>query len=110
MSKSTDDIDHLKAQEADLERRLNEVRERRAELEKLMRPRGEKKARPLRDITLDMLQEANCPLNSLLLASVIRPLHGRSIPSTRFGTLSNDEASSFDSSRAPGLSLSLPNL
>jgi len=100
MSRSTDDIDHLKAQEADLERRLNEVRERRAELEKLTRPRGEKKGRPLRDITLDMLQEAHCPLNSLLLASVIRPLHGRSIPATRFGTLSNDEASSFESSRA----------
>ncbi|MBV5999034.1 hypothetical protein KUU21_05160 [Pseudomonas aeruginosa] len=99
MSKSTDDIDHLRAQEAELERRLNEVRERRAELEKLMSPR-EKKGRPLRDITLDMLQEARCPLNSLLLASVIRPLHGRSIPATRFGTLSNDEARSFESSRA----------
>lgn len=100
MDKFTDDIDHLKAQEADLERRLNEVRERRAELEKLARPHGGKRGRPLRDITLDMLQEAQCPLNSLLLASVIRPLHGRNIPATRFGTLSNDEASSFDSSRA----------
>lgn len=100
MSRSTDDIDHLKAQEADLERQLNEVRERRAELEKLTRPRSEKKGRPLRDITLDMLQEAHCPLNSLLLASVIRPLHGRNIPATRFGTLSNDEVSSFESSRA----------
>src|SRR5690606_20042116 len=79
--------------------RLNEVRERRAELEKLMSPR-EKNGRPLRDITLDMLQAARCPLNSLLLASVIRPLHGRSIAATRFGTLSNDEARSFESSRA----------
>lgn len=30
----------------------------------------------------------------------MRPLHGRNIPSTRFGTLSNDEAASLASSRA----------
>jgi hypothetical protein len=100
MKQSADDIERLKVEEADLERRLNDVRDRRAELEKRSRPRGGKGGRPLRDITLDMLQEAQCPLNSLLLASVIRPLHGRFIPSTRFGTLSNDEANSFDSSRA----------
>src|SRR5437868_6165875 len=99
MKKLPDDVDRLKSEEAELERRLNEVRERRAELER-SRPRGGKGGRPLRDITLDMLQEARCPLNSLLLANVIRPLHGRNIPSTRFGTLSNDEATSFDSSRA----------
>lgn len=99
MTKSANDIDRLKSEEADLERRLNEVRERRTELEKRLHRRSGKRGRPLRDITLDMLQEAQCPLNSLLLASVIRPLHGRNIPSTRFGTLSNDEANSFDSSR-----------
>ncbi|EIU1669091.1 hypothetical protein [Pseudomonas aeruginosa] len=95
----SDDIDLLKAQEADLERQLYELRERRAELERGARPNAGKKGRPLRDITLDLLQEAQCPLNSLLLASVIRPLHGRNIPATRFGTLSNDEASSFESTR-----------
>lgn len=100
MKQFSDDIERLKSEEADLKRRLNEVRERRAKLEKRSRPRSGKRGRPLRDITLDMLQEAQCPLNSLLLASVIRPLHGRIIPSTRFGTLSNDEANSFDSSRA----------
>jgi hypothetical protein len=93
-------IDELSAQEAELERRLAEVRERRAALETRPSARGGKAARPLRDVTLDMLQEARCPLNSLLLASVIRPLNGRSIPATRFGTLANDEASSYDSSRA----------
>lgn len=102
MNEFSDDLDHLKAQEADLERLLNEVRERRSELEKLARPRpgSGKRGRALRDITLDMLQESQCPLNSLLLASVMRPLHGKNIPSTRFGTLSNDESNSFDSSRA----------
>jgi hypothetical protein len=94
------DIDQLKIEEADLERRLAEVRERRATLEKRPSARGGKAGRPVRDIIVDMLQEAQCPLNSLLLASVIRPLHGRAIPSTRFGTLSNDEANSYDSSRA----------
>lgn len=100
MDQFNDDIDRLKSEEAELERRLNEVRQRRSELEKRSRPRTGKGGRPLRDTMLDMLQEARCPLNSLLLASVIRPLFGRNIPSTRFGTLSNDEASSFDSSRA----------
>src|SRR5262249_38097042 len=32
--------------------------------------------------------------------NVLRPLRGRTIPATRFGTLSNDEAKSFESSRA----------
>ena len=99
MEESTYDIERLKTEEAELERRLHEVRERRAELEHLSRPRSGRRVRPLREITLDLLQEAQCSLNSLLLASVIRPLHGRKTPSTRFGTLSNDEAKSFDSSR-----------
>ena len=100
MKPQSDEIDRLKSKEADLERRLNDVRERRAALEKGSRRDGRKGGRPLRDIVLDMLEEAKCPLNSLLLASVFRPLHGRPVPSTRFGTLSNDEASSFNSSRA----------
>lgn len=100
MEKLTDDIDALLAQEVELERRLNELRQQRAALEKQSRPNGSKRGRPLRDLTMDMLQEAMCPLNSLLLASLIRPLFGRSVPATRFGTMSNDEAKSYDSSRA----------
>ncbi len=94
------DIDRLKAEEAALERRLAEVRERRAVLEQRSGARAPKATRPLRDIVMDLLQEAHCPVNSLLLASVIRPLLGRSIAATRFGTLSNDETSSYDSSRS----------
>jgi hypothetical protein len=45
------------------------------------------------------LGDAKVPLNSLLIANVLRPLQDRTIPSTRFGTLANDEAKSFDSSR-----------
>lgn len=93
-------IDKLKAQEAKLERQLAEVREQRAALEKGSGSKSGKGGRPIRDIILDLLQGARCPINSLVLASVIRPLHGRAVPSTRFGTLSNDEASSYDSSRA----------
>ena len=94
------DIEGLKTEEAELQRRLDELRERRVELERLSRPRGKKRGRPLREIVLDMLQESQCSLNSLLLTSVIGPLHGRKVASTRFGTLSNDEAKSYDSSRA----------
>jgi hypothetical protein len=100
MTRNRADIDMLKAEEAELERRLLELREQRAALEKKARPKSGKGLRPLRDITLDMLQEAQSPLNSLLLAGVTRPLYGRFIPATRFGTLSIDEASSYESSRA----------
>lgn len=100
MIKRTNDVEQLKSKEVELERQLNEIRQRRLRLEKRSRQRdGVMTGRPLRDLLLDMLQEAQCPLNSLLLASLIRPLHGRNVPSTRFGTLSNDETSSFDSSR-----------
>lgn len=93
-------IDALKTEEAALERRLAELREQRMALEKGTRTRSLDGVRPLRDLVLDMLADAGWPLNSLLLASVARPLHGRNIPSTRFGTLSNDEAKSYESSRA----------
>lgn len=95
-----DDLDQLRSEEAELERRLEEVRSRRATLERRSRPRAGTASRPLREIVLDALEEASVPLNSLLLANVIRPLQDRMIPSTRFGTLSNDEARSFDSSRS----------
>jgi hypothetical protein len=100
MARKDADIDTLKAEEADLERRLAAVRGRRVALEKRSNAAAPRARRPLREITLDMLQEAHCPLNSLLLASVIRPLQGRTIAATRFGTMSNDEAASYDSSRA----------
>jgi len=100
MDKYDDDLDVLRAKEAELERQLMELKKRRTELEVRSKPQGRKGGRPLRDITLDLLQDAKCPLNSLLLASVIRSLYGRVIPSTRFGTMSNDEANSFDSSRS----------
>jgi hypothetical protein len=100
MDNPASDIEILKIEEAELQRRLDELRERRANLERKSRSRGKKRGRPLREIVLDMLQESQCSLNSLLLASVIGPLHGRKVASTRFGTLSNDEAKSFDSSRA----------
>jgi hypothetical protein len=100
MKQPPDDINSLKSQEAELERQLREIRERRAAAEKRPASAGAKGGgRPLRDVTLDMLQDAQCPLNSLLLVSVIRPLHGRTIPSTRFGTMSIDESTSFASSR-----------
>jgi hypothetical protein len=94
------DLDRLRAEEAELERRLLEVREQRARLERHARPRAADGGRPLREIVLDLLGEAKIPLNSLLIANVVRPLQDRAIPSTRFGTLSNDEAKSFDSSRS----------
>lgn len=100
MSDHSSTIEELKAQEAELERLLNEVRTCRVGLERKTSPAERRPSRALREVILDLLQEAGCPLNSLLLASVIRPLLGRIVPSTRFGTLSNDEAVSFDSSRA----------
>jgi hypothetical protein len=100
MKQKSDDLEQLKLQEAALERQLNELRERRIVLERGLSPRINEGTRPLRDLVLDMLQEAATPLNSLLLASIIRPLFGRAIPSTRFGTLSKDEVKSYASSRA----------
>lgn len=100
MNAPSTDLDRLRAEEAELERRLLEVRERRAHLERRSRPRPADGGRPLREIVLDLLGDARAPLNSLLIANVLRPLQDRTIPSTRFGTLSNDEAKSFDSSRA----------
>jgi hypothetical protein len=98
---NTNDLELIRTEEAELLKRLEELRLQRAALEKTKRPRvGKDAGRPLREIVLDLLVDAGSPLNSLLLASVLRPLHGRDIPSTRFGTLSNDEAKSFDSSRA----------
>ena len=97
------ELDALDREEADLQRRLEEVRERRAHLGKSTsaKPPGGGKAGPaLRDQLLHLLDEAKAPLNSLLLASVMRPLLGRQVMSTRFGTLSNDEVKSYESSRA----------
>jgi hypothetical protein len=93
------ELEDLKTQEAALERQLASVRVKRMAIERTSRPSKEI-VRPLRDIVLDTLAEANFPLNSLLLASIARPLYDRNIPSNRFGTLSNDEMKSYDSSRA----------
>jgi hypothetical protein len=99
--KQSSAIDSLLAEELELERRLKEVQEKRAALQKKKRtPRATSSLRPLRDIVVEGLTLAKCPLNSLLLASVIRPWQGRDVPSTRFGTLSTDEIKSYDSSRA----------
>jgi hypothetical protein len=95
-----DDIQRLLDEEAELERRLKAVQEKRAALQNKVRPKVTSTTnRPLRDIVVEVLAESKTPLNSLLLASIIRPLHGRDIPSTRFGTLSTDELKSYDSSR-----------
>jgi hypothetical protein len=95
---SKDDLKRIRQEEMQLERRLAKLRKRRERLEVSSRSRREA-ARPLRDLVLDLLDDAKTPLNSLLLASVCRPLFGREIPATRFGTLSNDEEKSFVSSR-----------
>ncbi|MDC9834952.1 hypothetical protein [Rhizobium binxianense] len=97
MSKEND-IEALRLQEVALVRQLAELREKLAKAEK-GKGRSSDGVRPLRDMVLDNLAEAGCALNSLLLASIARPLHGREIQSTRFGTLSNDEAKSYDSRR-----------
>jgi hypothetical protein len=100
MKRSIDEIESLLAEEAELERRLKAVQERKHALRSKGRPKAASGGvRPLRDVVLEALAEAKTPLNSLLLASVIRPWQGREIPSTRFGTLSTDEIKSFDSSR-----------
>jgi hypothetical protein len=93
-------LDDLRLEEAELERRLAELRTQRVALEKGKRSASAKPMPPLRDQVLEILDDAGYPLNSLLLASVMRPLYGRTVPSTRFGTLSNDEVKSFESSRA----------
>jgi hypothetical protein len=95
-----DDIEHIRSQEADLEKRLVELRAKRIALEQSARPKTADRGRPLRDLTLELLQDAGTPLNSLLLANIIRPLFGRDVPATRFGTMANDESKSYDSSRA----------
>jgi len=93
------DVEELRQQELELERRLAEVRH---ELSTRHTPDPVKRSaerRPLRELVLDALNDAGVPLNSLLIASVFRPLFGREVPATRFGTLSVDEQRSFDSSR-----------
>ncbi|RUV30113.1 MULTISPECIES: hypothetical protein [unclassified Mesorhizobium] len=95
-----DELDQIRSKEAELQKQLEELRAKRVALEKGARASPAERGRPLRDLVLEMLQDAATPLNSLLLASVLRPLFGREVPSTRFGTLSNDEAKSYDSSRA----------
>lgn len=97
MKKKTE-LEDLRTQEAELERQLTNIRMQRMAIEQTSRSSKET-ARPLRDIVLDTLADANFPLNSLLLASIMRPMYGRNISSSRFGTLSNDEIKSFDSKR-----------
>lgn len=92
------ELEDLKTQEAELERQLSNIRMQRMAIERTSRSAKET-VRPLRDVLLDTLADAHFPLNSLLLASIMRPLYGRNVPSSRFGTLSNDEIKSFDSKR-----------
>jgi hypothetical protein len=100
MTKRTDDIESLLAEEAELQRRLEAVRQRKIALQSKPRSKATSSSnRALRDVIIEALAEAKTPLNSLLLASVIRPWQGRDIPSTRFGTLSTDEIKSYNSSR-----------
>jgi hypothetical protein len=93
------DIDALQQEARELERRLAEIR---SELSATRQPRGSTTSterRPLRELVLDALNDAQTPLNSLLIASVFRPLYRRDVAATRFGTLSVDEQRSFDSKR-----------
>lgn len=99
MNRPSTDLDRLRAEEAELERRLFEIRQQIALSGRNAKPESNGRRRPLREIMLDLLAEAQVPVNSLLIASVLRPLQGLTVASTRFGTLSNDEAKSFDSSR-----------
>ncbi|MCC0074442.1 MAG: hypothetical protein H6900_14250 [Rhodobacter sp.] len=100
MNKPSTDLDQLRAVEAELERRLFEVRQQISHSGRKTEQVSGGRRRPLREVMLDLLAEAQVPLNSLLIASILRPLQGLSVASTRFGTLSNDEAKSFGSSRA----------
>lgn len=94
-------LEKLKDEEERLARKLAAVRARRARLQRAGNGAAvAKNGRPLREILLDTLAEADTPLNSLLIASVLQPLTGRAIPSTRFGTLATDEQASFDSRSA----------
>ena len=80
MNAPSTDLDRLRAEEAELERRLLEVRGHRARLERRARPRTADGGRPLREIVLDLLGDAKVPLNSLLIANVLRPLRGSRNP------------------------------
>lgn len=98
MTKKTE-LKDLRAKETALERQLASLRVKRIALERILHPSKES-ARPPRDVVLDTLADANFPLNSSLLASVMRPLYGRDIPADCFGTLSNEEMQSYDSTGA----------
>ena|SRR5438105_1364372 len=94
------DVQQLRQMELELERQLAEVRDELRTAEPVKRSvKRSLDRRPLRDRALDALNDAGVPLNSLLIASVFRPLYGRELPATRFGTLSADEQRSFDSGR-----------
>jgi hypothetical protein len=100
------DVGQLQQEELELERRLDEVRSQLTVARQRRGPARPKSGaarpaerRPLRELVLDVLNDAGAPLNSLLIASVFRPVYKRDVPSTRFGTLSADEQRSFDSTR-----------
>jgi hypothetical protein len=93
------DVDRLRQEELDLERKLEEVRNRLSATSQDQGGSRPSERRPLRELILDALNDARAPLNSLLIASVFRPLYKREIAATRFGTLSSDERRSFDSNR-----------
>ena len=90
---------------SDIEREERELRERLAVLSR--RKKAVTKAqnanrtrrRPVREDVLDLLSDAEVPLNSLSIAKVLDVVKGRKVPSTRFGTLSSDEFRSWNSSR-----------
>lgn len=88
----------LRAQEAVLERQLAEIRKQRIVAEKKEGQTASPR-RAVREIVLDLLMDSGFALNSLLIASIMPPLYGKKISSSRFGTLSTDEAKSFDSAR-----------
>lgn len=90
--------ERLRAKEAALERRLSEIRKRRIAAEN-QEQKSRAPRRPVREFVLDLLMDAGFPMNSLLVASIIDPLLGKKITSSRFGTLSNDEEKSFANGR-----------
>ncbi|OUW74931.1 MAG: hypothetical protein CBD74_15240 [Saprospirales bacterium TMED214] len=92
------DSENLRAQEAALERQLAEIRKQRIVAEKKEGQTASPR-RAVREFVLDLLMDAGFALNSLLIASIMPPLYGKKISSSRFGTLSTDEAKSFDSAR-----------
>jgi hypothetical protein len=92
-----EELDRIVSRQEQLERELDVLRRQRAKLERSVRPgRAE---RSLRDVMIDLLAESEVPLNSLLIASMMQALYGRTVPSTRFGTLSIDEQKSYCSNR-----------